>query len=207
MKSCLICDDHAMMRDALVGAVQQAFPDALLAEAHDFPSAWIAARARPELIMCDLVMPGADPESGIAGVQAAAPRTPILVITGNDDDALLLRLMQAGVAGCLPKSARSAAIGSAIKMILAGGRFVPFGQTASPRRASEAGSKGALLHLTPRQTDIIRAIALGQTNKEIAKAFDLSPATVKAHATAAFLALGVATRTEAALKAREAGLI
>ncbi|WP_293682591.1 response regulator transcription factor [uncultured Phenylobacterium sp.] len=206
MKSCLICDDHAMMRDALAGAVQQAFPEANLTEAHDFPSAWIAARARPDLIVCDLVMPGADPEAGIAGVLAAAPGTPILVVTGNDDDALLLRLMQAGVAGFLPKSARSRVIASAITMILAGGRFLPMGRRDPPEAPSKRADV-APMRLTPRQTDIMRAMALGQTNKEIAKAFDLSPATVKAHATAAFLALGVTTRTEAAFKAREAGLI
>ena len=207
MKSCLICDDHAMMRDALVGAVQQAFPEARLAEAHDFPSAWTAARARPDLILCDLVMPGADPEAGIAGVQASAPGTPILVVTGNDDDALLLRLMQAGVAGFLPKSARSRVIASAITMILAGGRFLPMGPGGGDAESSRRAGSAPGLRLTPRQTDVMRAMALGQTNKEIAKAFDLSPATVKAHATAAFLALGVTTRTEAAFKAREAGLI
>ena len=207
MKSCLICDDHAMMRDALVGAVQQAFPEALLTEAHDFPSAWAAARARPDLILCDLVMPGADPEAGIARVQASAPGTPILVVTGNDDQALLLRLLQTGVAGFLPKSARSRVIASAITMILAGGRFPPMGQAAFHSEAPERAGRASAMRLTPRQTDVMRAMALGQTNKEIAKAFDLSPATVKAHATAAFLALGVTTRTEAAFKAREAGLI
>ena len=207
MKSCLICDDHAMMRDALLGAVQQAFPEAHLTEAPDFPSAWIAARAGPDLIICDLAMPGADPEAGIAGVQSAAPGTPILVITGNDDEALLLRLMQAGVAGFLPKSARSRVIASAITMILAGGRFLPMGEAGPREWSSKRGGSAPAVRLTPRQTDVMRAMALGQTNKEIAKAFDLSPATVKAHATAAFLALGVTTRTEAAFKAREAGLI
>lgn len=207
MKSCLICDDHAMMRDALCGAVQLAFPDVAITEAHDFPAAWIAARGEHDLILCDLVMPGANPETGIAGVQAAAPGTPILVITGNDDDDLMLRLMRTGVAGFLPKSARSAVIESAIKMILAGGRFIPLGQAAAPQVPSQISGKAAAVHLTPRQTDIMRAMALGQTNKEIAKTFDLSPATVKAHATAAFLALGVTTRTEAAFKAREIGLI
>lgn len=195
-----------MMRDALAGAVRLAYPGVIVTEADDYPSAWTAAAARPDLVLCDLIMPGAGPEEGISGVQKAAPGVPVLVFTGHEDDALLFRLFRMGVAGLLPKSARSAVVESAIHLVLAGGRYVP-------RRLVEMSDVGggppepAMVHLSPRQTEILRAIAMGQTNKEIARTFDLSPATVKAHAAAAFLALGVTNRTEAAFKARQRGLI
>lgn len=195
-----------MMRDALAGAVRLAYPGVVVAEAEDYPSAWAAAAAGPDLVLCDLIMPGAGPEEGIAGVQNAAPGVPVLVFTGHEDDALLLRLFRMGVAGLLPKSARSVVVESAIHLVLAGGRYVP-------RRLVEMSDLGgapaepANVHLSPRQIEILRAIAMGQTNKEIARTFDLSPATVKAHAAATFLALGVTNRTEAAFKARQRGLI
>lgn len=197
-----------MMRDALAGAVRLAHPHVSVTEADDFPAAWAAAAAGPDLILCDLVMPGAAPEAGILALQAAAPRTPILVVTGNEDDALLLRLARSGVAGLLSKSARTAVIGAAVNSVLAGGRHLPPRLAslveAEPSADAERSRRG---RLSPRQVEILQAMARGQTNKEIARAFDLSPATVKAHAAAAFLALGVANRTEAAYKAREEGLI
>lgn len=213
MKSCLICDDHAMMRDALKGTVRLAHPGVAVTEAEDFPTAWVAAAARPEFILCDLSMPGAGPEEGVAGVLKAAPTTPVLVVTGNEDDALLLRLLRMGIAGFMPKSSRSLLVESAINLILAGGRYVPPRLIEIMDAGVGSGARGGLgatastVHLSPRQTEILKAMAMGQTNKEIARAFDLSPATVKAHAAAAFLALGVTNRTEAAFQARRKGLI
>lgn len=195
-----------MMRDALAGAVRLAYPGVIVTEADDYPSAWAAAAANPDLVLCDLIMPGAGPEEGIAGVQNAAPGVPVLVFTGHEDDALLLRLFRMGVAGLLPKSARSVVVESAIHLVLAGGRYVPR-RLVEMSDLSGAPSEPTNVHLSPRQVEILRAIAMGQTNKEIARTFDLSPATVKAHAAATFLALGVTNRTEAAFKARQRGLI
>ena len=199
-----------MMRDALAGAVRLAHPGVEIHEAEDFPSAWIAATRRPDLILCDLVMPGAAPELGIVRLQEAAPGTPVLIVTGNENDVLLLRLWRLGVAGLLPKASRSAVIEAAIGLILAGGRYLPphLAEIAEPRARAESSAPGEpRIRLSPRQTEILRAMAEGHSNKEIARRFDLSPATVKAHAAAVFLALGVSNRTEAAFRAREEGLI
>ena len=199
-----------MMRDALAGAVRLAHPGVEIHEAEDFPSAWIAATRRPDLILCDLVMPGAAPELGIVRLQEAAPGTPVLIVTGNENDVLLLRLWRLGVAGLLPKASRSAVIEAAIGLILAGGRYLPphLAEIAEPRARAESNAAGEpRIRLSPRQTEILRAMAEGHSNKEIARRFDLSPATVKAHAAAVFLALGVSNRTEAAFRAREEGLI
>lgn len=209
MKSCLICDDHAMMREALVGVVALAWPDAEVSQAADFPSGWTAAAARPSLIVSDLIMPGAAPLDGVRGLMQAAPETPILVVTGNEDDALLLALFQLGVAGFAPKTSRSPVIEAAIRLILAGGRYLPprVGELAARQRQGMAPLAGVAARLTERQMDVLRMIAAGQSNKTIARALDLSPATIKTHAAAALAALGAANRTEAVFKAREMGLI
>ena len=97
-----------MLREALAGAVAVNWPDAEIVQCGDFPSAWLAAAARPDLILSDLIMPGASPTEGIGRLRAIAPDSPILVVTGNDDDATLMALFELGVAGFAPKTSKSA---------------------------------------------------------------------------------------------------
>jgi len=212
MKTCLICDDHAMMREALAGAVAIGWPEATVVQAADFPAAWAAAAARPDLILSDLVMPGAAPVEGVRRLREAAPGAPILVITGNEEDATLLALFDLGIAGFAPKTSKSAIIEAAIRLVLAGGRYLPprIAELAAGRRGpgeAPGGYAAAGPRLTERQTDVLKLIATGQSNKEIARDLDLSPATIKAHAAAAIAALGAVNRTEAVIKARGLGLI
>ena len=103
MKACLIADDHVLMREALAGTVRLGWPDAAITEVGDFPAAWAAA-ASCEVAVVDLMMPGADPLAGIAPPAGAAPDTAILVVTGTDDDRLLLALLDLGIAGFAPKT-------------------------------------------------------------------------------------------------------
>jgi DNA-binding NarL/FixJ family response regulator len=211
MKSCLICDDHAMMRDALAGAVALGWPQANVVQAVDFPSAWAAAAERPDLIISDLVMPGATPLEGVRRLKAAAPASPILVVTGNEEDALLIDLFELGIAGFAPKTSKSAIIEAAIRLILAGGRYLPprIAELASRRPGPEAGRAPRVVtaRLTDRQVDVLKLTAQGRSNKEIARDLDLSPATIKAHMAAAIAVLGAANRTEAVVKAQGMGLI
>ena len=211
MRTCLICDDHALLRETLAAGIAMAWPDAEITEAGDFPTAWAAAAAHPDLIISDLVMPGATPLDGITRLRDAAPGSPVLVVTGNEDDATLLALLRIGVAGFAPKTSRSVVIDAAIRLVLAGGRYLPprVMELALREEPSSAGGAAPSFasRLTERQTDILRLIASGQSNKEIARELDLSPGTIKAHAAAAMAALGATNRTEAVVRARELGLI
>jgi two-component system, NarL family, nitrate/nitrite response regulator NarL len=126
MKSCLICEDHDMMRGALSGCVSVAWPDILVLEAKDFRNAWLMAKEQsPDLILCDLVMPGAKPREGISGLMAAAPGIPVIVVTGVEQDDLLIELLEMGIAGFIPKTSTSEVIELAIRLVLAGERYVP----------------------------------------------------------------------------------
>ena len=217
MKTCLICDDHAMMREALAGAVAIGWPDAVVTQAADYPSAWRAAEAAPDLIVSDLIMPGSAPVEGVRRLAAAAPGSPILVVTGNEEDELLLALLGLGVAGFAPKTSRSEVIEAAMRLVLAGGRYLPPRlldlatrngvSSPPPATAPVTPSPHLLGRLTERQLDVLRLIATGGSTKEIARELDLSPATIKAHTAAAIAALGAANRTEAVVRARELGLI
>ena len=208
MKLCLICDDHVMMREAISGAVQFGWPEAEITQAGNFDTAWAAMAAlTPDLCISDLVMPGAGPIDGIRRLREAAPDTPLLVVTGNEDDATLLALFDLGIAGFAPKTSKSAVIEAAIRLVLAGGRYLPPRLVELAAQRSGGASAGQSVRLTERQTDVLARIATGKSNKEIARDLNLSPATVKAHIAAICLALGATNRTDATYKARALGLI
>jgi DNA-binding NarL/FixJ family response regulator len=216
MKTCLICDDHALVREALVGTVKMNWPDAVVLQASDFPGAWARAQSQPDLCIADLVMPGASPINGIQGIMQVAPRTPVLVVTGTEDDSLLLSLLKLGVAGFAPKSASGAIVEAAIRLILVGGRYLPPRLADIAAARMDAVPKGdptivadsnLLAQLTSRQLDVLRLVSQGQSNKEIARVLGLAPSTVKTHLEHLLAILGVANRTEASNKARRLKLL
>ncbi len=214
MKSILICDDHALVREALAGTVRIAWPEARVTEAADWPDAWAKAGTGHDLCLADLIMPGAGPLAGIDGLMAAAPGVPVLVITGTEDDALMLDLLDRGVAGFASKAAGGDLIEAAARLILAGGRYLP------PRLAEIAASRidaGAPTvrdtvaslkeRLSERQIAVLRLVAQGRSNKEIARDLDLAPSTVKTHLGQIMVCLAAANRTDACVKARMLELI
>lgn len=205
MHSCLICDDHALVREGLAVLLGSRWPDARISQAASFPDAWAAAAAAPDVCLVDLVMPGADERSGVAGIRAAAPAARIIIITGSQEDSLLLDLVESGVDGFIPKSCDSALLLAAIELVTAGGRYLPprVAHLAAQRRNSETPNANP----SPRQREVLMLISQGLSNKAIANRLGLSPATVKTHVAVAIAAVGAANRTEAAIKATAAGLI
>ena len=205
MRSCLICDDHALMREALAGTIAMHWPQAEVTLAGDFGAATTAAAAgTPDLILCDLGMPGAAPLAGVQALRAVAPAAPVLVITADVDDALLVQLFLAGIAGLVPKASSGLILEAAIRLVLAGGRYLP------PRVIALMGAPTTTetpLRLSDRQIAVLGKIAEGAPNKEIARALALSPATIKAHVAALLAALGVANRIEAVTRGRALGYL
>jgi len=196
-----------LMREALVGTVRLIWPHAQITEASTFPAAWEQAKLSPDYILVDLLMPGADPVEGVEGIMAAAPVARILVITGNQDDRIMIDLLKRGVAGFAPKTASGAIIEAALRLIAAGGVYLP------PRLAElvandEGWNRPAPVaaaiaeQLTRRQLDILRLIGLGKSNKEIGRSLGLAPSTVKSHVSQIFARLGAANRVEAIAKSQ-----
>lgn len=214
MKACLICDDHALVREALSGAVRLGWPNTRVTTVNDFPSAWAAAPGH-DCCIADLVMPGADPLTGIAGLRRVAPDMTILVVTGTEDDRLLLELLALGIAGFAPKSASGAIIEAALHLIEAGGRYLPArlvdiaaSRILQPQRTlSPAVPEVCRGLLSDRQLSVLRLAAGGRSNKEIAISLGLSPATVKTHLATIQATLGARNRTDAAARARALDLL
>ncbi len=215
MKTCLICDDHVLVREALAGAVRVAWPGVEITEVGDFPSAWAEAAKGHAFCVADLMMPGAAPFAGIDGIMRAAPGMPVLVVTGTADDALLLDLLDLGVAGFAPKTASSAIIGAALQLVAAGGRYLPprladiaASQIDTGRSPPQRDAEAVLSErLTDRQMDVLRLVAEGRSNKEIARTLSLAPSTVKTHLAHVLSCLNAGNRTEASVKARMLNLL
>ncbi|CAM3164679.1 LuxR family transcriptional regulator [Sphingomonas antarctica] len=212
MKTCLVADDHVMMRDALAGTVRLVWPEVAIVEVGDFPGAWTAAKRSADIAIVDLMMPGAMPREGIKTLREAAPDMPILVITGTDDDRLMMDLLALGIAGFAAKTSNSSVIEAALRLIDAGGRYLPprLAEIATSRHAASAGfsdrrpSDGSVgANLTDRQRDVLRLVARGLSNKEIASELKLAPETVKTHLARIQTILGARNRTDAVTRARE----
>lgn len=217
--SILVCDDHPLVRSALAMAAEAACGEPPLL-ARDFTEAWATAAATPDLALCvvDLHMPGASPFEGLTGLKARAPGARILVVTGSELDEDLLASLDLGVDGFLPKTAESGVIDAAMRLVLAGGQYLPprvaamvTGRTPVVEPAAAPEPRGpietAYGRLGARQRDILEQMADGRSNKEIARTLGLSPATVKTHVAQVIAVLGATNRTEAAAKARAQGLI
>jgi len=200
-----IADDHPLMREALASAIGNAVPGAQFVEAATLEAtlALVAQSPGPDLLLMDLHMPGADGLSGVQAVRARSPQVPVAVVSADEDPVAVRAMLALGVAGFIPKTESPAVIASAVRLILAGGVYVP------PRLIHPGSSAFRALRaaevpsgLTDRQMDVVRLLARGMSNKAIARELNVSEGTVKVHLLAVFRALDVRNRTSAVLAAQ-----
>ncbi len=203
MKICLICDDHAIMREAMAATISRIWPDVTIIEAADFPSSWKEAERKPDLCLCDLSMPGSDSLAGIEALRAIQPEMPIIVVTGSANDAEMIALVKSGVAGFVQKSSTGPVIEAAIRLVLAGGTYIPPRVAELVYAAPQATDSPAF---TPQQRRVLQLVARGQSNKEIANMLGIAPSTAKFHVDSLLEKLGVRNRAEATAKAIALGL-
>src|SRR6185437_6220391 len=185
----LIADDHPLMVGGLRQAVLAAAPGAKIAVAHDFDSMVAGLDASPDtdLVLLDLTMPGVRGFSGLLFLRSERPSLPVIVVSGNEDRAVIRHCLEFGAAGFIPKTNSLDTMREAIAQVLDGGRWTPsdFDPVAAPNGASSAMAR-RLASLTPQQ---------------IAYQLSVSEATVKAHVSAIFQKLGVESRTQAVILA------
>ncbi|MBB4613062.1 LuxR C-terminal-related transcriptional regulator [Novosphingobium taihuense] len=206
MRRCLICDDHPLMVDALRLMLQSRWPECEFLVATDYPSAIGMAECSPDLVVADLSMPGREPMSGMRAVRTAFATARLIVFSGQLDDRILVELLSLQVDGILAKSEAPALMIPAIELVLAGGRYLPQRIAELAVRRDADPSQGLAPRLSPRQKEIVQLLAKGRSNKEIAQALRLSPATVKTHVAQAMATLSASTRAEAAARATALGL-
>ncbi len=206
----LIADDHSLFREGCKLLLQDLDPGMEVVEAGDFGEVQKKLENHEDfdLILLDLRMPGMGEIEGVKRARQLAPSTPLVILSALDDPYYAQKAIDQGAAGFIPKSSNHTVIASALKLILAGGNYVPPSLMSRPSNAPQSDrpkrSPGELYAavekvLTPRQMDVMRLLARGESNKGIAEALGLSEGTVKVHVAAILKALNAANRTQAVL--------
>ncbi|MBK9797603.1 MAG: response regulator transcription factor [Holophagaceae bacterium] len=199
----LIVDDHPVVRDGLVSILHEGEPDLeVVGEASDGKEAVNSWRTlRPTVTIMDLQIPGQTGVEAILAIRREDPEAKILVLTTFDGDADIQRALEAGARGYLLKSVRRATLIEAVRAVAAGKRYLPPATAARLVEAMESE------RLTPREVDVLKLLAEGQRNREIADALGLAEPTVKIHVNNLLRKLQAKDRTEAAIIALKRGLI
>jgi DNA-binding NarL/FixJ family response regulator len=200
----LIADDHPLFRGALREAVTGLFGHADVAEAGTFEEvSELLDRDRDvDLILLDLRMPGVRGFSGLMYLRAQYPSLPIVVVSANDDPAVIRRCMDFGASGFIPKTLGTEALRQAIGRVLQGEVWTPPDVDLARQSDAEITAVIARLStLTPQQVRVLMMLSGGLLNKQIAYELGVSEATVKAHVSAILQKLGVESRTQAVIAA------
>ena len=207
-----IADDHPLFRDAiksaLSGFVNGGPSSNAMIEAGDFNEA-IAVLDREhdlDLLLLDLVMPGASGLSALVAVRASYPAVPVAVVSASDDPATVRRALDLGAAGFISKSAGTEAIRASVQAVLDGGVAIPEGIDLGSEHDPEVEDLiGRIRTLTPQQARVLGMLAEGLLNKQIAYELGVSEATIKAHVSAVLQKLNVDSRTQAVIRLSRIG--
>jgi len=208
-KRVLIADDHPLYRDALRAIIPQAMPNVQMSEAGCQKEVvdGVTSDSSFDLIVLDLNLPGATGLSCLLHLREVAQLTPIMVVSGNDDPAMMRDVVMAGATGYVPKSAPRQVLIDAIRVIMGGGTYLPTAAVLALRQAQAAEAPPAKVtareDLTLRQKRVLELLAEGLSNKHIARELQISEITVKAHVSLILKKLGVANRVQAAMEARK----
>jgi DNA-binding NarL/FixJ family response regulator len=204
----LIVDDHPIVRSGLRHLFETEPGFDVVAEAADGAAAVEAVvRERPDVVLMDLQMPSMGGVEAIRRIRALPEPPRVLVLTTYDSDAQILAAIEAGAAGYLLKDTERDTLFSSVRSAARGGS--PLAPTVAARLVRHVGSGAAqtLEPLTLRELEVVRLVARGASNREIARDLRLSEATVKTHLLHIFEKLGVSDRTSAVTTALERGLI
>jgi DNA-binding NarL/FixJ family response regulator len=215
----LVVDDHVLIREALCGVLKELKNEAAVMEAADSAQAIALVTEHPDvrLVLLDLTLPDRDGFSVLAELRERHPGMSIIVLSAQQDRASVVKALDLGALGFIPKSAPREVMLSALQLVFAGGIYIPpeilsrsepMPSEAAPRRPAAAALAHASpgdLGLTSRQLEVLTLMMQGKSNKAICRALDLAEPTVKNHITAILRALKVTNRTEAVITVIELG--
>jgi DNA-binding NarL/FixJ family response regulator len=214
----LIVDDHVLIREALRGVLRELKGEAVaIIEAQDSHQAMQQLKQNPdvELILLDLGLPDRDGFQTLAELSAGYPTISVVVLSAYHDRASVMKVLDFGALGFIPKSAERKVMMSAFNLIFSGGIYIPPeilvrhepGPMPGPALLAQPvrPASGADIGLTERQLEVLALMMQGKSNKAICRALDLAEPTVKIHVSAILKALKAANRTEAVIAAGALG--
>jgi len=219
----LVADDHDLVREGLRLALQTLAPQAEILEARSAAEVQsiVALNTKFDLVVLDLVMPGAGGFDLLRKLCDQLANTPVLVLSASDDAATMRRVLDCGAAGFVPKHTPHEVMLGAFKLVMSGGVYVPpallvrDGAVKDARNTlqpadfptTSTGHVASSCELTGRQREVLALLERGLQNKQIARQLGLSEHTVKIHVTAILNALGVTNRTQAVIAAQQFAVV
>jgi len=205
----LVVDDHALIREAMRGVLVELQRDAVVLEAGTCGEAMALIQQHPDLslMLLDLKLPDRDGFDVMAELRENHPALSVVMLSAFNDRDNVLKALDGGALGFIPKTGSRDVLVSALRLVLAGGVYIPpdildrTPATAEPGQVAAPGRRPspAELGLTGRQVDVLTLMMQGKSNKLICRALDLAEPTVKNHVSAILKALDVSNRTEAVL--------
>jgi len=217
----LIIDDHPLIREALRHVLTVLDSKLDLLEAQNYAEAVAVADGNPDLklILLDLGLPDIDGFDALAQLRKRYPEAPVVVLSASEQPATVTRAIDAGAMGFIPKTSSNQLLIDALRLVLAGGVYLPLevlrqhpgtpGQAL--RGATEASRNGSTVSphdigLTARQASVLALMVQGKPNKLICRDLNLAEGTVKIHVTAILKTLHVSNRTQAVIAVGKLGL-
>ena len=202
----VVADDHTVVRSGLRLVLERAADVEVVAEAGDVEAASRAVRGhRPDVLVLDLNMPGGPSVQAIPRLREQAPGTAIVILTMQRDPVSARAALQAGAAGYVLKDAAQEELVEAVRSAAAGRTYLD--PELGARIAATPAEAGPPDDLTPRELDVLRLLALGHTNAEIAQELFLSPRTVESYRAHVQRKTGRTSRAELVRYAAEHGLV
>ena len=207
----LLVDDHELFRSGLKFLLADLVENISFFEAPSCAVAIeLAAKSKFDIVLLDLHLPGISGLAALALLRERIEEAIIVVISAEEDRDLIRQIIDAGAAGYIPKASSHAIMMAALRLVLAGGVYLPphtlAAKLAPLETNSESSNQTDIKNLTERQIATLRIAMQGKANKVIARELNISEATVKAHLSSVFRALGVKNRTEAVFAAAKIGL-
>ncbi len=211
----LLADDHTLFREAMLHPLRQLEANAEIFQAGTATQALGIAEEKPDLdlVLLDLNMPGMDGLTAVMTFRDRFPELPLVVLSANEEHHDIQAVLDAGAMGFIPKSSSTQVMLGALRLVLSGGPYIPpmllqRAQYAIDPPSLRPGSRpqatvGGAEDLTPRQFEVLEALAEGLSNKLIGRKLNLSEGTVKVHLAAIFRALDAKNRTDAVIRAQD----
>ncbi|ABM40805.1 MAG: DNA-binding response regulator [Acidovorax sp.] len=203
----LIVDDHGLVREGLQAILSRSELLAECVQAWDAASLWqqLEQHADIDLVLMDIQLPDVSGLSLLEELTQRLPQLPVIMLSADHDAGIVLHSLEQGARGFLPKSSLNQVLVSAIRLVAAGGVYVPPEALQKPAaRPAAAGPQApvsiASLGFTARQTDVFRLLLQGLSNKQICRELDLAEPTVKIHVRGILRTLGVSSRAEVIAK-------
>jgi DNA-binding NarL/FixJ family response regulator len=214
----LVVDDHVLIREALRGVLKELKADTIVLEAADSRQAMqlVAEQADIGLILLDLSLPDRDGFSVLSELRERRPAISVVVLSARQDRDSVVKALDLGALGFIPKSGQREVMLSALQLVFAGGIYIPPEILAredpslpKPKLTRVAADMAPVtptdVGLTGRQLDVLALMMQGKSNKAICRVLDLAEPTVKNHVTAILKSLRVTNRTEAVIAVGELG--